>query len=74
MGRAFSDITFTATVRDLQEQMGSREQYAGFDQAEDRRDSLGRREIGFIEAADHFYQATSARPAGHERSPPAAAR
>lgn len=58
MGRAFSDITFTATVRDLQEQMGSREQYAGFDQAEDRRDSLGRREIGFIEAADHYYQAT----------------
>lgn len=58
MGRAFSDITFTATVRDVQKQMGSREHYAHLDQAADRHDALGRREIEFIEEADHFYQAT----------------
>lgn len=49
---------FTATVRDLQSQMGSREHYAGFDQSVDRRDYMGPREIEFVEAADHFFQAT----------------
>jgi predicted pyridoxine 5'-phosphate oxidase superfamily flavin-nucleotide-binding protein len=58
MGRAYSDITFTRTIRALQETLGSREQYAGFDLAEDRRDRLGPREAAFVAAADHFYQAT----------------
>ena len=58
MGRAFSDITFTPSVRAMQERMGSREQYEGFDLATNRADRLGRMEIEFISQADHFYQAT----------------
>lgn len=58
MGRAFSDITFTPNVRAMQERMGSREQYEGFDLATNRADRLGRMEIEFIGQADHFYQAT----------------
>ena len=58
MGRAYSDITFTPTVREIQSSMGSRAQYAFLDQMENRQDSLGRREIAFVEEMDHFYQAT----------------
>nr|WP_315216933.1 2Fe-2S iron-sulfur cluster-binding protein [uncultured Duganella sp.] len=58
MGRAFSDITFTPNVRAMQERMGSREQYEGFDVMTNRADRLGRMEIEFIAQADHFYQAT----------------
>ena len=58
MGRAFSDITFTPNVRAMQERMGSRAQYEGFDLATKRADRLGRMEIDFIGQADHFYQAT----------------
>ena len=58
MGRAFSDIAFTARVREVQTLMGSREQYAHLDHTSDRGDRLGRREIDFIKSADHFYQAT----------------
>ena len=38
--------------------MGSRRHYAAFDQAVDRHDALGPREIEFIASADHFFQAT----------------
>ncbi len=58
MGRAYSDITFTPAVREVQSSMGSRARYAFLDQMEDRQDSLGEREIAFIEEMDHFYQAT----------------
>ncbi|MBL8384015.1 MAG: pyridoxamine 5'-phosphate oxidase family protein [Burkholderiales bacterium] len=58
MGRAYSDITFTQGVRAMQTRMGSRENYAAFDRATDRRDRLTGREASFIGARDHFYQAT----------------
>jgi len=58
MGRAFSEIAFTATVRDLQTRMGSRGNYAALDRATDRRDRLTDQESAFIEAADHFFQAS----------------
>ncbi len=58
MGRAYSDITFTPAVREVQRSMGSRARYAFLDQMQDRQDSLGEREIAFIEEMDHFYQAT----------------
>lgn len=58
MGRAFSDIAFTPTVRAMQTRMGSREAYARLDAAPDRRDSLTEREADFIEARDGFYQAS----------------
>lgn len=58
MGRAYSDITFTPAVREVQETMGSRARYGFLDRMEDRQDSLGKREIAFIEERDHFFQAT----------------
>ncbi|MBV6323868.1 pyridoxamine 5'-phosphate oxidase family protein [Duganella violaceipulchra] len=58
MGCAYSDITFTPAVREVQSSMGSRARYAFLDQMEERQDSLGEREIAFIEEMDHFYQAT----------------
>lgn len=58
MGRAYSDITFTPAVREVQHSMGSRARYAFLDHMEDRDDSLGEREIAFIGEMDHFYQAT----------------
>lgn len=58
MGRAYSDIAFTPTVREVQSSMGSRAQYAFLDQTGNRQDSLGRREIAFVEEMDHFFQAT----------------
>lgn len=58
MGRAYSDLTFTPAVRAFQARMGSREQYAFLDEATDRGDTLTAREVAFIKAADHFFQAT----------------
>lgn len=58
MGRAFADLAFTPAVRDMQTRMGSRAAYAPLDHAADRRDRLTARESSFIEARDHFFQAT----------------
>lgn len=58
MGRAYSDITFTPGVREVQSRMGSREQYAFLDTTSERGDALTRREAQFIREADHFFQAT----------------
>lgn len=58
MGRAFSDIAFTPTVRAMQTRMGSRSLYAPQDQTRDRRDTLTSDEVDFIEDRDGFYQAT----------------
>ena len=58
MSRAYSDIAFTPTVRDMQTRMGSRKNYAALDRTTDRRDRLTAKEIAFVEARDSFYQAT----------------
>jgi len=58
MGRAYSDITFTPTVREVQSEKGSREQYAFLDTMTDRGDALTPREAQFLAEADHFFQAT----------------
>jgi len=58
MSHAYSDITFTPTVRTMQSLMGSRTAYARFDAAERNDDRLGSRETAFIAARDGFYQAT----------------
>jgi predicted pyridoxine 5'-phosphate oxidase superfamily flavin-nucleotide-binding protein len=58
MGRAFSDIAFTAAVRAMQTCMGSRAAYAALDRATDRRDRLTGKEAAFIAACDHFFMAT----------------
>ena len=58
MGRAYSDITFTPTVREVQAEKGSREQYAFLDTMSDRGEALTPREAQFLAEADHFFQAT----------------
>ncbi|MEO8311377.1 MAG: 2Fe-2S iron-sulfur cluster-binding protein [Caldimonas sp.] len=58
MGRAYSDIAFTPSVRAVQTRMGSRSAYAPLDRASDRRDSLTADEVAFIHERDGFYQAT----------------
>lgn len=58
MGRAYSDITFTPGVREVQAELGSREQYVFLDSVPDRGDALTPRESQFIAEADHFFQAT----------------
>lgn len=60
MSRAFSDITFTPSVKDAQERYGTREGNRNFELADDPRNELTETEIQFIEARDSFYQATVA--------------
>lgn len=55
MGHAYFDLAFTPAVCALQEQHGSRAQYAAFSSAHG---GLGAQEAAFLEAADHFFQAT----------------
>jgi predicted pyridoxine 5'-phosphate oxidase superfamily flavin-nucleotide-binding protein len=58
MGRAFTELTFTPSVRAAQQQMGSRRMNQAFEQAADPRDRLGPDERAFIEERDSFFQAT----------------
>ncbi len=59
MARAFADIAFTPTVRALQRENGSADQYDRFLAAETPSgDRLGPKEVAFIEKIDGFYQAT----------------
>lgn len=58
MGRAYSDIAFTPTVRAMQTRMGSRSVYAPLDRTLDKRDALSAAEADFIHERDGFYQAT----------------
>ncbi|MEP7299192.1 MAG: 2Fe-2S iron-sulfur cluster-binding protein [Burkholderiales bacterium] len=58
MGRAYSDIAFTPTVRAMQTRMGSRSVYAPLDRTLDKRDVLAAAEADFIHERDGFYQAT----------------
>ncbi|MES2295509.1 MAG: 2Fe-2S iron-sulfur cluster-binding protein [Pseudomonadota bacterium] len=57
MSHPYYDLAFTPTVCALQERDGSRAHYGGADDAPgDAR--LGPQEVAFIEAADHFFQAS----------------
>jgi predicted pyridoxine 5'-phosphate oxidase superfamily flavin-nucleotide-binding protein len=58
MSRAFSDITFTPSVKAAQDLYGSREGNRHFELADDARGELTEAEIQFIQARDSFYQAT----------------
>jgi predicted pyridoxine 5'-phosphate oxidase superfamily flavin-nucleotide-binding protein len=58
MGRAFSEIAFTDSVKAIQSRYGSRQAYAKFDLAEDRRDTLSEYEIEFLAERDSFYTAS----------------
>ncbi len=58
MPHAYANIAFTPAVRDMQRQIGSRENSAQIDGVDDRDNRLGQSEIEFIAARDSFYQAT----------------
>ena len=58
MGHKFAEIAFTDSVREVQEQLGSRAAYAKFEAGEDSNHALGERERQFIERRDSFYMAS----------------
>ena len=58
MPHAYTNIAFTPAVREQQIRMGSRDNYAPFDDVENRNDRIGSREAAFIAERDSFYQAT----------------
>jgi ferredoxin-NADP reductase/predicted pyridoxine 5'-phosphate oxidase superfamily flavin-nucleotide-binding protein len=58
MGHRFAELAFTASVREQQEALGSRTNYAAMEGGEDYNDVLGEREAAFIQARDSFYMAT----------------
>ncbi len=58
MPHAYANIAFTPAVRDVQTRMGSRENYAPFDDVPAQNNRIGQREAEFIAARDGFYQAT----------------
>jgi predicted pyridoxine 5'-phosphate oxidase superfamily flavin-nucleotide-binding protein len=58
MSRAFTQVTFTAAVKELQTQQGSRAAYAKMEAQADLRDQLSEREVSFIRNRDGFYLAS----------------
>lgn len=59
MSHRFSEIMFTATVKVLQTQFGSRESYRRFEEQDaPARDRLGEGEAEFVMARDSFYMAS----------------
>lgn len=59
MARAFAEIAFTPSVREIQAAHGSAENYSKFLESEaERGDRLSERETSFIAERDGFYQAT----------------
>jgi len=58
MGHRFAKIAFTDSVREVQQQLGSRSAYADFDEGQDYNHRLSEREVEFISARDSFYMAS----------------
>lgn len=58
MGHKFAHITFTDTVREIQQELGSRAGYSSMEAGEDYNNVLGQRETDFITARDSFYMAS----------------
>jgi predicted pyridoxine 5'-phosphate oxidase superfamily flavin-nucleotide-binding protein len=58
MSHHFADLAFTPAVQQLQEEHGSRAQYARMQAGGGERDSLGDAEAQFLAAADSFYLAS----------------
>ena len=58
MARAFAEIAFTDSVKELQTRHGSRKAYQKFELDPERGDRLGAREIEFIAERDSFYMGT----------------
>jgi predicted pyridoxine 5'-phosphate oxidase superfamily flavin-nucleotide-binding protein len=58
MGHKFAEIAFTESVRQVQQQQGSRDNYAGMDEGEDYNDRLSSAEASFIAERDSFYMSS----------------
>ncbi len=58
MAHQFTKIAFTESVRNVQEEMGSRAKYQRFDVGEDFNHLLSENEISFIHSRDSFYMAS----------------
>jgi predicted pyridoxine 5'-phosphate oxidase superfamily flavin-nucleotide-binding protein len=58
MGHKFAEIAFTDSVRQVQQQLGSRGGYASLDGGQDYNHRLSEREAEFIGARDSFYMAS----------------
>jgi predicted pyridoxine 5'-phosphate oxidase superfamily flavin-nucleotide-binding protein len=58
MGHKFAEIAFTDSVREIQQELGSRAAYSSMDKGEDYNHVLGQREADFIAARDSFYMAS----------------
>ncbi len=58
MAHKYAAIAFTNTVRQVQQQQGSRNAYAAMDQGEDYNYLLSENEAQFIQARDSFYMAS----------------
>jgi len=58
MGHRFAEIAFTESVRKVQQEQGSRANYANMEGGEDYNYLLSENEAGFIEERDSFYMAS----------------
>lgn len=58
MGHKFAEIAFTPSVRSVQQEMGSRKNYARMERGPDVAGELGPDEAAFLAARDSFYMAT----------------
>lgn len=58
MGHKFAEIAFTKSVREIQEQQGSRVGYESWTERANSNDQLGAMEADFIEARDSFYMSS----------------
>jgi len=58
MGHKFAEIAFTDSVREIQQELGSRAAYSSMDKGEDHNHVLGQHEANFIAARDSFYMAS----------------
>ena len=58
MAHKYAEIAFTDSVREVQQQLGSRAGYAAFDEGDDHNHLMSEREASFIGARDSFYMAS----------------
>src|SRR5688500_14768929 len=58
MGHRFAELAFTPSVREVQEALGSRDNYAAVEGGPDFNNELGEYEAAFIQARDSFYMAS----------------
>src|SRR5688572_10380140 len=58
MGHKFAELAFTASVREVQQALGSRANYAAMERGADYNHVLTEHETAFIEARDSFYMAS----------------